>query len=78
MLDGELKKEIESLGAASRITGGIFDVERMTSLVERIEHESQDPAFWNDNRAAKKKQTELSTAKDDLATYRSLEKGLGI
>jgi peptide chain release factor 2 len=46
-------------------------------LVSVIEHESQNPDFWNDNRKAKQKQSQLSAAKQDLATYKDLESRLG-
>jgi peptide chain release factor 2 len=41
-------------------------------LVARIEHESQAPDFWSDNRAAKQKQTEMSAAKRDLETWAAI------
>ena len=39
----------------------------------RLEHESQDPEFWNDNRKAKKLQEELSAAKRDLGNWGKLK-----
>jgi peptide chain release factor 2 len=48
-----------------------------TSLVSQIEHESQNPDFWNDNRAAKAKQSRLAAAKADLGSWKSLEGMLG-
>jgi peptide chain release factor 2 len=48
-----------------------------SSLVSQIEHESQNPDFWNDNRAAKQKQSRLASAKIDLTTWSNLEKTLG-
>jgi peptide chain release factor 2 len=52
-------------------------VDGKTALIGRIEHESQDPNFWNDNRAAKAKQSEMSSAKKDLGVWQQLEGGLG-
>ncbi len=48
-----------------------------TALIQRIEHESQAPDFWADNRAAKAKQSEMSAAKKDLGVWGQLEGGLG-
>ncbi len=59
--------------AGRKTTGGFFDVEGKTSLVSRIEHESQNPDFWNDNRAAKAKQSEMSAAKRDIETHKALQ-----
>jgi peptide chain release factor 2 len=42
-------------------------------LIARIEHESQDPDFWNDNRAAKAKQSEMAAAKKDLEVWTALK-----
>ena len=42
-----------------------------------IEHESQNPDFWNDNRRAKEKQSQVAAAKQDIATQTALDEKLG-
>jgi peptide chain release factor 2 len=48
-----------------------------SSLVSQIEHESQNPDFWSDNRAAKQKQSRMASAKQDLADWKRLESAMG-
>ncbi len=57
-------------------TGGSFDVDAKSALIARIEHESQAPDFWSDNRAAKQKQSEMSAAKKDLEAWSQLSGAL--
>jgi peptide chain release factor 2 len=52
-------------------------VDGKTALIGRIEHESQAPDFWADNRAAKAKQSQMAAAKKDLQTWQQLDGGLG-
>ncbi|MGH7441328.1 MAG: peptide chain release factor 2, partial [bacterium] len=73
-----MKKRNNSLHwvRGSWTTGGFFDVEAKAALIARLEYEVQQPDFWNDNRAAKAKNSALSAAKKDLETYQKLRTGL--
>jgi peptide chain release factor 2 len=46
-------------------------------LIARVEHESTQDGFWNDNRAAKAKTTEMTAAKRDLESWDSVKGALG-
>ena len=70
------KKCWPDCGIASWTIGGIFDVEAKAALIERIQHEALEPGFWDDNRAAKQKNTALASAKRDIEAYEALKAGV--
>jgi len=53
--------------------GGSFDVDAKENLIRRIQHDTLQEGYWNDNKKAREEQARMSAAEKDLEDWKSLQ-----
>ena len=73
MYEEELK-ELKTYQAESKISGGIFDVDKKISKVEELRAKSSESSFWNDQMAAQKILQEIKSLEQWIILYKEVDK----
>lgn len=69
-------KRCPMLAAAWTLLGGVFDVQRLSQQLDKLEEQQANPEFWNDPAAAQSNLKKASRIKDVVNPFFELEKRL--